>query len=349
MLASPDAPRKSTARDAGPLPSPQEGNIEVDPWSVPPPEGGYESLELDDDPAEAPQPAAHGGTPAPADAAPPDIASSIATRAEAEPETGGSAARARTRAIAAGIAVATLLVAAVSVWLLLRGGERAAPAAGPGVRVTVTQEAPWASPPPLAPIDPSYVERARPAPLPVRATAPIASPPPRTSAGSGASSRAAAVATAIPAAAAAPAASATPGPAETATEPPPEPAPAPPPAATVATAAIPLPPPPETPAPRAAPAAAASPRAPVLQTRSCVEDALRVPSALEGRLPPEVILHVQVGEDGRPADVTFPGAVDPRLRAALLSAVRTCRFTPGADASGRPAAARTTMRLRFEP
>jgi hypothetical protein len=80
-----------------------------------------------------------------------------------------------------------------------------------------------------------------------------------------------------------------------------------------------------------------------------VEDALRVPRGLEGGLPAEVVLHVQVGEDGRPVDVAFPGRIDPRLRSALLSAVRTCRFTPGADGSGRPAVTATTMRLRFEP
>jgi hypothetical protein len=102
------------------------------------------------------------------------------------------------------------------------------------------------------------------------------------------------------------------------------------------------------PAPDAA-ARAASVRPPVLQTRTCLQDALRIPRGLEGGLPPEVVVHVQVGEDGRPGEVAFPGSVDPRLRSALLSAVRTCRFTPGADASGRPAAAGTSMRLRFEP
>ncbi|HEX9049735.1 MAG TPA: energy transducer TonB, partial [Anaeromyxobacter sp.] len=107
--------------------------------------------------------------------------------------------------------------------------------------------------------------------------------------------------------------------------------------------------------PRAAPVpvsaraeAPAKARAPVLETRTCVADALRLPRGLEGSLPGEVVMHVDVAEDGRPANVSFPGSVDPRLRTALVAAVRTCRFTPGADASGRPAAAATTMRLRFE-
>jgi TonB family protein len=94
---------------------------------------------------------------------------------------------------------------------------------------------------------------------------------------------------------------------------------------------------------------AASVRAPVLQTRTCVADALRLPAGLEGSLPGEVALNVQVADDGRPSDVAFPGNIDPRLRAALLSAVRTCRFAPAQDAGGRAAPGRATIRLRFEP
>jgi len=80
-----------------------------------------------------------------------------------------------------------------------------------------------------------------------------------------------------------------------------------------------------------------------------VEDALRVPRGLEGRLPAEVVLRVKVGEDGRPTDVSFGSAVDPRLASALGAAVRSCRFAPGSDAGGRPAALTATMRVRFEP
>ena len=341
MLAAANGPGKGAARDADPLPSAHEGNVEVDPWSVPPPEGGYENLDIELEPTGPQQPlpeAAAAEPPAPG-AAPPDIASSIAARVEAEPEVPRSAARLPRTAIAAGAAV--LLATAISAWLLLRGRDRSAPA-GSLVRVTVIQEVPRNAPPPLAPIDPSYVESARREP----SAGPKASPPTAPRHG---------VPPAAPRATAA-SAGATPTPpsppAEIAPEPPPQLAPA------AEGADTPLPPPPAIPVaqPPTATAAAAEPaarplaaaRAPVLQTRTCVADALRVPAALEGRLPPEVVLQVQVGEDGRAADVAFPGAIDPRLRAALSSAVRTCRFTPGADATGRPAAGRTTMRLRFE-
>lgn len=327
-------------READPLPPPSEGSIEVDPWSLPPPEGGYETLDLDDGPAAsagaAGIAAADGGRAVPA-----GTGSSLGATPEAgraEEERAAPAGRARSRGpVLAIVAAGVTLVGAGAVWLL-RGG--AAEGSGGAVRVTATQdaqEAPWSSTPPLAPVDPSYVERRRPDDGPARAGA-ATPPPPRAPA-----PRSAPAPEADASAAAAP-----PPPAEAEVAPPQPPpvpvqepsAPAPSPAA----ADIPLPPPPVVAAPRPA---AARARAPVLQTRTCVEDALRLPRGLDGRLPPELVVRVQVGADGRPGEVSVPGA-DSRLAAAVASAVRTCRFTPGAAGDGRPAAAPTTMRIRFE-
>ena len=41
-------PPPTSARDVGPLPSPGAGHFEVDPWSLPAPEDGYENLVLED-------------------------------------------------------------------------------------------------------------------------------------------------------------------------------------------------------------------------------------------------------------------------------------------------------------
>ncbi|HET8539276.1 MAG TPA: hypothetical protein VFL83_05340 [Anaeromyxobacter sp.] len=342
------------ARETEPLPSPREGNLEVDPWSLPPPEDGYENLVLDDGPAAAgigaaAEPAVGPDEPSdpavgsgPERAAAPDIASSVAAEAEATGEHPAPVARPRSRGAILAAAVAAVAAVAAGAWLVA-GRARPGPPAG-AVRVTVEQDVSWAAAPPLAPVDPSYVERRRPSASSQRAPSP--SPPPRAPAAPPRSRAAVAPPPAEVAAAPVPAPAAEaepPPPPPEASPPPPEPAPVVVPAASVE---IPLPPPPVAATPRQVPAGRA--RAPVLETRSCVEDALRVPRALEGRLPRELVMQVQVGEDGRPANVAFPGAVDPSLRAALSSAVRTCRFAPGAGADGRPAAAATTMRVRFE-
>lgn len=343
------APARAAA-DAPPLPGPREGNLEVDPWSLPPPEDGYENLVLDDPPAVA--------SPPPAPAAARELTPTALARPKVDEVSRRPAARdggtrpasprpgSRTPIVVA-VAVAVLL-AAIAAWALL---GRSSGGARDSVRVTVTQEVPWGSTPPLAAVDPSYVERARPEP-------PRSTPEPSP---------------ARPASLAAPGRAPprgrppSPPPAGPATEaPPPEPAGAAPPpelvadpareaapaAGAAAAAAVPLPPPPilapKQPAAAPSDASPVRARAPVLQTRTCVEDALRVPRAVESRLPPEIVLRVMVGEDGRPRDVQYPGNLDPLLRSAISSAVRTCRFTAGADASGRPAEASTTMRLRFE-
>ena len=340
-------------RDAPPLPSPREGSLEVDPWSLPPPEDGYENLVLDDGPAaaapsapeEAPEPRAGGATP---------LEAATAEAAEAGDATPAAPSR-RSRAIVAIAAAAAVLVVAV-VALIVRGRSAPADAAGGTVRVTVTQEIPWLAPPPLAPADPSFRERARPDPAPARPALPP--PSPRSAAATAPPARARGTASAE--VAPPPALVAAAPESDAPSLPPPEPVAAAIPeaapaaaAAAAGSAAIPLPPPPVLPEPQAVPAQGAAPagkgRAPVLQTRACVEDALRIPRGLESRLPREVVLQVQVGEDGRAADVKFPGGVDPRLATALTAAVRTCRFAPGAGADGRPATVPATMRVRFEP
>ncbi len=139
----------------------------------------------------------------------------------------------------------------------------------------------------------------------------------------------------------------------------PEPAPAspapvqtPPPA--VAAAPVPLPPPPA--------AASDEPvfagpgfRRPSPVAPGCIERNVRIPQSSADRLPPSVMLRFAVGRDGS-ADLVqvLPGPdrspnerIEPQVAQALTQAVRGCRFTPGADESGRLARLWVMMRVRF--
>jgi TonB family protein len=346
----------------------------VDPWSLPPPEDGYENLAFEDvqagaaarpapprmAAAAAPEPPGKDAAPEPPKPSGEDDAPELPKPSgedDAAPIEGSSRRRVMLLAAAAAGAV---VAAGVAVWIVRGGSSSTDSGAGEAVRVTVTQEPSWMGAPPLAPPDPSFTEPSRPAALPARPLG-LASPPLRPSAPAAAPVRPAPSREPVRAPSSVP----PPDPAEAAEAasadataevpeptPPPEPEPAPGPAA-AASAAIPIPPPPALPGPQAAPADGVQPggkaRAPALLTRTCVEDALRVPRGLEGRLPAEVVLRVKVDEDGRPTDVSFGSAFDPRLASALGAAVRSCRFVPGSDAGGRPAARTATMRVRFEP
>jgi hypothetical protein len=334
----PRPPPRKAALAVGPLPSPRGGeNFEVDPWSLPPPEDGYENLVLDDGrPGAAPSARKDPVEPPPA---PEPAREAAAEPSPARPEPAAAPADApriaRSRLILLGAVAAVVVLGALAAAIVRTPSTDESPARA-GVRVTVTQEAPsWAAPP-LAPMDPSYVERRRPDAAPAR---PAAAPPRAT---------ATRPASRPPSATATSAAPAAPEPIPSAAAPEEEPAPEP--AVSAPAPEIPLPPPPVLAAPSPpARAPAAAVRPPVLQTRSCVEDALRVPRGMEGRLPPEVVLRVEVGEDGLPANVSVGAGVEPRLASALAAAVRTCRFAPGSGADGRPAAQPTTMRVRFAP
>jgi len=366
------APLRAT-RTAGPLPAPRGGSYEVDPWSLPPPEDGYENLAFEDGQAgaatrPAPPRVATAAAPEPPpsgkDAAPGLPKPRGEGGAPDLPEPGGEddaapiAGSSRRRVMLLAAAAAGAVVAAgVAVWIVRLGSSSTDSGAGEAVRVRVTQEPSWMDAPPLAPPDPSFTEPSRRAESSARPSG-LPSPPPRPSAPAAPAPpappreplRAPSKTVPPPAPAEAASADAPAGAPESTPSPEPEPAPG---EAAAASAAIPIPPPPVLPEPQAAAADGVQPavkaRAPALLTRTCVEDALRVPRGLEGRLPAEVILRVKVGEDGRPTDVSFGGAVDPRLASALGAAARSCRFAPGSDAGGRPAALTATMRVRFEP
>jgi hypothetical protein len=171
---------------------------------------------------------------------------------------------------------------------------------------------------------------------------------------------------AAPAPVPAPAAAPDPGPVEEAAappplSPPPAPEPAPPPAAAPAAPAV------ARPAPPAAAAAAAGDEEPVFaregfrrpapQTPRCIERNIRLTPDVAERLPSSVTMRFAVARDGT-ADLVqvLPGPdmraterVDSQVAEMLRTAVRGCRFVPGADDAGRPLRLWVVMQVRFAP
>ncbi len=93
------------------------------------------------------------------------------------------------------------------------------------------------------------------------------------------------------------------------------------------------------------------------QTPRCIEQNIRIASDLADRLPASVTMRFAVARDGT-ADLVqvLPGPdaargerINPRLADALRSAVRGCRFVPGADDLGKPVRLWVVMQVRFAP
>lgn len=96
-------------------------------------------------------------------------------------------------------------------------------------------------------------------------------------------------------------------------------------------------------------------RHPSPATPGCVQQGIRLPSRWADRRPGSVLLRFAVGLDGiaemietRPGPDRAPGArVEADIAEALTAAVRACRFSPGADAQGRPVRMWMTMKVKF--
>jgi TonB family protein len=80
----------------------------------------------------------------------------------------------------------------------------------------------------------------------------------------------------------------------------------------------------------------------------CVQRAIRAPRDLADRVNGPVTIRFAVGPDGDVSLFQVMGEVpDPRLPGMLEGAVRSCAFTPGADAQGRSVRMWVTMPIRF--
>jgi TonB family protein len=330
---------------------------EISPEEVPPPEGGYEDLILDDDEAPAaPAPPAEAAPP-PAPAAQPAARNEPGVRAPASPkpgppeftvpypiEIGAGRPRRIPRVVAAVVLFGAGAALAAGVTVAARAvlREPAAPATAP---------APLAAAPA---IDPSMPQDAAPEPalglavVPAEEPAPEAAPAPpaprrkegrRAAASVSISSR-----PLLPAPR--PVAGAATGEGVPEDAPPELPthglsAPLP---IEVASAV-----PPPAPAVEDAPAYPGSGfRKPAPADRACVERSLRLPRDLSGRFDGTLTVKFPVAVDGSVGAVEVLGPVpDPRVTQAVEAAIRSCRFNPGTDPQGKPTPLWAVMPLRF--
>ncbi|GAO04900.1 TonB family protein [Anaeromyxobacter sp. PSR-1] len=114
---------------------------------------------------------------------------------------------------------------------------------------------------------------------------------------------------------------------------------------------VPLPPPPAgaTPVEDAPRYAAAGFRKPNLLVPRCVQDAIRLPRDARERVSGPVTVRFAVAKDGTVGLFQVMGDLpDRRVADAIWTAVRGCRFAPGADAAGKPTRLWVVMPIRFD-
>lgn len=139
----------------------------------------------------------------------------------------------------------------------------------------------------------------------------------------------------------------------------PAPVPAPPPAAPVAPAAVPAaavsPPAVASTSPAPAQQMEDAPqfvrhgfRSPAQEVPNCVQSSVRIPRDLEAFVSGPITVRFAVDKDGSVGLFRLEGQVpDRRISEAVWSAVRECRFSPGADDQGRPVRLWVVMPIRF--
>jgi TonB family protein len=89
-------------------------------------------------------------------------------------------------------------------------------------------------------------------------------------------------------------------------------------------------------------------RRPQMTEPQCVQNAIRAPRDLADRVSGPVTIRFAVGPEGEVSLFQIMGDTpDPRLPAILENAVRSCTFTPAADAQGKPIRMWMTMPIRF--
>lgn len=81
----------------------------------------------------------------------------------------------------------------------------------------------------------------------------------------------------------------------------------------------------------------------------CVAAAIRLPPELAGFVSGPVTVKFAVGRDGAVGRIEVLAALpDRRIETAIVRALTTCRWRPGADASGQPIALWVILPIRFE-
>ncbi len=89
-------------------------------------------------------------------------------------------------------------------------------------------------------------------------------------------------------------------------------------------------------------------RSPSQETANCVQSSVRIPKDLQGFVSGPVTVRFAVDKDGSVGRFRVEGQVpDSRIGEAIWSAVRECRFVPGADDQGRPVRLWVVMPVRF--
>jgi hypothetical protein len=395
-------PRPSTpARIVAPLDAPSGpdrwAKTEIEPDSVPPPDGGYVDFTLDDDPpvppsvdpvSPAPAPRAPGRSaktdtppvpfprreptrelPRPGWTPPPVGASAPAPEPERE-----LSRELRVPAFAsvprppdrkwvpfAVVGAVGLLIGAIVAVVATRNSAPAAETA-----VTAAPALPTTPAPAAAQAQPDPAARPTPAtPAPATVTGAVAAAEPKTAPERAATPPArAAPERRAPAAAPAPAPERAERTEHTVSRRAPAAEPnivrvptAPPPESAAVTAAVFSPPPTEPVAP-AAPAAPVVEDAPVYASDGfrrptaadpgCVQRSIRLPRDLQDRVPAIVPVRFAVAPDGGLSQFSVIADVpDRRVGESIWSAIRACKFNPGADARGRPVRLWVVMPIRF--
>lgn len=81
----------------------------------------------------------------------------------------------------------------------------------------------------------------------------------------------------------------------------------------------------------------------------CVAAAIRLPPELAGYVSGPLTVKFAVGRDGQVGRIQVVGAVpDRRIEGAIVRALQSCRWRPGADARGEPIAIWVILPIRFE-
>jgi protein TonB len=89
-------------------------------------------------------------------------------------------------------------------------------------------------------------------------------------------------------------------------------------------------------------------RRPAEADPGCVRRSVRLPSELAGYVSGPLTVKFAVGRDGSVGAVEILTEADPRVASAIRSALRACRWVPGADARGQAVALWVILPLRFE-
>jgi TonB family protein len=89
-------------------------------------------------------------------------------------------------------------------------------------------------------------------------------------------------------------------------------------------------------------------RSPAQEVPNCVQSSVRIPRDLQGFASGPITVRFAVDKDGSVALFRVEGQVpDRRIADAIWSAVRDCRFVPGADDQGRPTRLWVVLPVRF--